>query len=319
MLPEQRIFKRFNILCPVEFIPAKEPSLTFFGIVNNFSCRGFCLETLYLGPEPGETLGFIFKDPENNVLVSYVGTVVWKDKAWKNMFDKFACLMGIELIEKDVDTRLKMPEILSAAGNIHVDSLFVERTAELSSGEKEITDAILNDSREEDFISGLPEKGLGKTVDDDSAVNKLFNIENSPSSSFQSDSTVGDIPGSGENIEETEQGKSVYEKPSDISTRGFVRKQFRQETHHARHKRMFKRRKQKNKTSRHVLIIIAISLILFFALPAELKNLRNDFNSQLPAPDKLTTGQAPEKNISAPSPDTVQPDELIQDALPYDN
>jgi len=309
MLPDQRIFKRFNILCPVEFIPVKEPSSTFLGIVNNFSCGGFSLETLYLELEPGENLEFKLKHPENNSLVSFVGTVVWKYK-----IDKFACLMGIEFREKNLDARLKMLELILAAGNISVESLFSDGDIESGLGDKEQLAVKLNDFQEEDFRSKLFKREPEDTNISGSRDKKLFKVENTDVSAHKSDSPDNDIVEPVEKTAKTEKEKKVHEKRLDFYSE-FTKKELRQKPDLVSKDTPFKAKNQKNKTSKHILIIIAVSFFLVLTLSVEIKDIRNGFKSQSPIQNKLITGQDLKKNIPLYSTENIQSNEKASQNL----
>lgn len=310
MLTDQRTFERFKILAPMEFIPLKKPTSTFFGIVNNFSCGGFSLETLYLDLEPGENLDFKSKHPENDLLVSFVGTVVWKDK-----IDKFACLMGIEFKEKDIDIRLKILELISVAGNISIDSLFSDRDIESELGDKEQLAAKLNDSQEEDFRSELFERNPEGTNISGSEDKKLFKVENTTVSAHKFDSPDDDIVESVENTAEAEKEKTVHEKRMDFY-REFTKKELRRKPDLASKNTPFKAKNQKNKTSKHILLIIAVSVFLVLTLSVEMEDIRNGFKSQSLIQNKLITSQDLKKNIPLYSTENIQPSEKAIQNLP---
>ncbi len=309
MLTDRRVFKRFEILAPIEFIPLKELTSTFFGIANNFSCGGFSLETLYLELEPGENLDFKLKHPKNDLLVSFVGTVVWKYK-----IDQFACLVGIEFREKDIDARLKMLELISAAGNISVESLFSDRGIESELGDKEQLAAKLNDSQEEDFGSELFEKNPEDTNISGPEDKKLFKIENTTVSAHKSDSPDNDIVESTENTAETE--KTVHEKTLDLSSREFTKKEFRQKPDIVNKDTPFKAKNQKHKTWKYVFIIIAVLVFLVLVLSVDMKDIRNDFKNQSPIQNKSITSQDLKKNIPLYSTENIWSNEKDSENLP---
>ncbi len=117
MMPNRRTFQRFNIITVLEFKLLTAIAVTFAGITRNFSYEGFCLETQCVTFEPGDSLEVSLSHPHSDLTVSIPAYVVWKSNA-----DKFACLMGIKLREMELDTKLRMLEIMSAAGDVPVDS-----------------------------------------------------------------------------------------------------------------------------------------------------------------------------------------------------
>ena len=120
MIPDRRAYQRFDITTVLEFKLLTEQGGTFVGITKNFSYEGFCLETQCVAFEPGDSLEVRLKHPHADLTVSVPATVVWKRNA-----EKFAYLMGIKLGETELDTRVKMLEIMSAAGEIPVDSFIL--------------------------------------------------------------------------------------------------------------------------------------------------------------------------------------------------
>ena len=125
MISDRRAFKRFDIFTVVEFYPLSELPFTSIGLMKNFSCGGFSLEAQHFDFERDDCLEFKFKHPGKDLYVTSTGQVVWKDRT-----DKFAHLAGIQFKEMDMETRIKMLEIMSAAGDIPVDSFIIEGESE---------------------------------------------------------------------------------------------------------------------------------------------------------------------------------------------
>jgi hypothetical protein len=125
MLPDNRKFQRFDINTVLEFKGADGYGESFIGIARNFSCEGFSLETQCLAFKPGNNLEVTLKHPRKDLTISLKGKVVWKRND-----GKFACVLGIEFIDMDLDIRLSMLEILSITGNIPIDSFVIEKEVE---------------------------------------------------------------------------------------------------------------------------------------------------------------------------------------------
>jgi hypothetical protein len=134
MLPDNRNFQRFDINNVLEFNGAAGSGESFVGITRNFSCEGFSLETQCLKFKPGNNLKLSFKHPRKDLTISLKGKVVWKRND-----GKFACVMGIEFIDMDLDTKLSMLEIMSIAGNIPIDSFVIEKDVEDETEQEETT------------------------------------------------------------------------------------------------------------------------------------------------------------------------------------
>lgn len=116
-MPNRRTFQRFDIITVLEFNLMTAIAGTFAGITKNFSYEGFCVETQCVSFEQGDSMEVRLRHPHSDLTVSLPAYVVWKRTA-----DKFAYLMGIKLKETELDTRLRMLEIMSAAGDLPVDS-----------------------------------------------------------------------------------------------------------------------------------------------------------------------------------------------------
>ncbi|MEW6602323.1 MAG: PilZ domain-containing protein [Nitrospirota bacterium] len=116
-MPNRRAFQRFDIFTVLEFRLLTAAAGTFAGITRNFSYEGLCLETQCVSFEMGDSLELMLKHPHSEAAVNVPAYVVWKKTA-----DKFASLMGLKLVATELDTRLRMLEIMSAAGEVPVDS-----------------------------------------------------------------------------------------------------------------------------------------------------------------------------------------------------
>lgn len=121
MLQNRRTSPRFDIITVLEFKLGSKKYDTYFGITRNFSCEGFSLETQCTDFELGDSLEVRLKHPHHDLIVAVPGHVVWKRNA-----GKFATVMGIRLEETDLENRLRMLETMSAAGDIPVDSFFID-------------------------------------------------------------------------------------------------------------------------------------------------------------------------------------------------
>lgn len=133
-MPNRRTFQRFDIITVLEFNLMTAIAGTFAGITRNFSYEGFCVETQCVSFEQGDSMEIRLRHPHSDLTVSLPAYVVWKRTA-----DKFAYLMGIKLKETELDTRLKMLEIMSAAGDLPVDSFLSEGSDEGIEHEKTAT------------------------------------------------------------------------------------------------------------------------------------------------------------------------------------
>jgi len=126
MPDNRRTFKKFNIISVVEYKLLTENNDTYFGMMTNFSNGGFCLETQHSHLEPEDNLKLKFKHPESDLSVTCKGHVVWKE-----IIDNFKCLMGIQFEEMDIDNRINMLHIMSASGDIPIDTLLFDGDIEI--------------------------------------------------------------------------------------------------------------------------------------------------------------------------------------------
>jgi hypothetical protein len=127
----RRTFQRFDIFTVLEFKLLTANAETFTGITRNFSYEGFCVETQCVAFEPGDSLEVKLRHPNSDLTISVPADVVWKRNA-----DKFAYLMGIKFRETELDTKLRMLEIMSAAGDVPVDSFLSDRSDDDVSGNR---------------------------------------------------------------------------------------------------------------------------------------------------------------------------------------
>lgn len=114
---DNRKFHRFDNSIFVEFRPSRKTGEYFSGVARNFSCAGFSFESQNYDLEPGEVLAFRIKHPRSDLSATVLGEILW------NMKSESVCITGIKLKERDEATHSKMLEIISAAGNIYIDSL----------------------------------------------------------------------------------------------------------------------------------------------------------------------------------------------------
>lgn len=121
MSRNRRTSPRHDIITVLEFKLGSKTYDTYFGISRNFSCEGLSLETQCTDFESGDSLEVRLKHPDQALTISVPGHVAWKRNA-----GKFATVMGIRLEEMDIENRVSMLEALSAAGDIPVDSFFID-------------------------------------------------------------------------------------------------------------------------------------------------------------------------------------------------
>ncbi len=128
MLSDQRTFKRFDVYAVGEFNSPGKPSESFLGITRNFSCGGLSFESQNFNPGPGDTIELKFRDPDQDVMVSSTGEIVWKRNS-----SKFDCVTGIRFKDTTDFTESKLLKIMSANGKIPVDDFLPDPWTE---GEK---------------------------------------------------------------------------------------------------------------------------------------------------------------------------------------
>jgi len=111
MSHEKRESKRLDVFHVIE-IKSYSPLI---GLIRNFSYQGFTFELDSIDFEQKENIEFKLKYPQNNLIVSFFGDVVW-EKRDANTFSA-----GIKLGELDKESKEKLIEILCAIGEIPVD------------------------------------------------------------------------------------------------------------------------------------------------------------------------------------------------------
>ena len=111
MSHEKREFKRLDIFHVIE-IKSYSPIL---GLIRNFSYQGFTIELDSIDFEQKENIEFKLKYPKGNLIVSFLGDVVW-EKRDANTFSA-----GIKISEPDKESKEKLIEILCAIGEVPID------------------------------------------------------------------------------------------------------------------------------------------------------------------------------------------------------
>lgn len=162
-IANRRAFRRFDIIAVLEFKLMTALAGTFAGITNNFSYEGFCVETQCATFEPGDNLELSLSHPHSDLTVSVPASVVWKKTA-----DKFACLMGLKLKETELDKRLRMLEIMSAAGDVPVDSFLSDGSDEGTGDEETPSTAPYSDPLKKDIAVPEPEGTQEEDIEDES-------------------------------------------------------------------------------------------------------------------------------------------------------
>ena len=113
MPSDKRSFKRFNLFIVVEFKPQGGKAESFWGITRNFSDEGFSFESQEFSSENGGLLECTFKQPDNQMSVSILGKIAWKEES-----DKFQCLTGVKFQDLNEERKDKLLAIMSAAGEL---------------------------------------------------------------------------------------------------------------------------------------------------------------------------------------------------------
>ena len=126
----RRKFNRFDSSLFIEFRPLKAVSSYFLGLTKNISCDGFSFRFQNVALEPGQRLQFKLRHPRNNMMLSFLGDVIWQEQ--KDI--KYSA--GVKFYDiKKKDKKLIL-KVISDSCNIPVDSLLESNDAgELLSNE----------------------------------------------------------------------------------------------------------------------------------------------------------------------------------------
>lgn len=282
MQTERRTSQRFNIILIIELILSKGLEQTFFGITNNFSYNGLCMETQCSDFEPGEDLEIRLKHPHSDLTVPVTGKVAWKNKA-----DKFAFMTGIKLDEIDMDTRESMLEVMSSAGNVPVNFFLPEQTPDdnpETDGEEEIYDKQIAgqeeeltmkpsmDPEEEDFFTDASEE-LAENEDP-----LLVEQEYAGPAAALDTSMEDDKPGHVDATQEELPMPAIHDPEKD--TLDNAGRFSTADTFHYK-KEIWGRNKWI-----FLLITVVAAAIVIYALPSMFK----DYDAEIPAPASEKTG-----------------------------
>jgi cell division septation protein DedD len=87
------------------------------GMTNNISCEGLSFTFQNFALEPGQRLQFKLKQPRTNVMISFLGDIIWQEQ--KDI--KYAA--GVKLYDVNKKNKKVMLKVISDSCNIPVNSL----------------------------------------------------------------------------------------------------------------------------------------------------------------------------------------------------
>ena len=117
LLTRRRKFNRFDGSLFIEFRPLKEVSSYFLGLTKNISCEGFSFTFQNVALEPGQRLQFKLKHPRSNLMLSFLGDVIWHEQ--KDI--KYSA--GVKFCDVKKKNKKLILKLISDSCNIPVDSL----------------------------------------------------------------------------------------------------------------------------------------------------------------------------------------------------
>ncbi len=281
MLLKKRKFERFDIYLVTEFRPLKRLADPFIGITRNFSCGGLSFESQTFGLQPGENVQFKLRHPKTNLSVSNVGEIVWKKKT-----DKFDCLTGIKFKETDEATKSRMLEIMSAAGNIPLDSFLYGDSDERAMRNKNEERAA---AKPADVIKKLAPEPIKK-------INEVIDVPATPDK-FKTEDTL-----------DNKTSDTDIKVPGDKGSR----KQIIRDIHNELLEMERARRKR-------IRVYIPVTVIAAFVLTLALYSLNKepltDFNKPVPDVPKSVSSQPIEKK-PAENTGIVQANKILKETVP---
>jgi hypothetical protein len=117
LLNRRRKFNRFDSSLFIEFRPLKGVASYLLGMTNNISCEGLSFTFQNFALEPGQRLQFKLKQPRTNVMISFLGDIIWQEQ--KDI--KYAA--GVKLYDVNKKNKKVMLKVISDSCNIPVNSL----------------------------------------------------------------------------------------------------------------------------------------------------------------------------------------------------
>lgn len=158
LLNSRRKFKRFDSSLFVEVRPLEGVASYFLGLTRDISCEGLSFTFQNFAIEPGQRLQFKLKQPRTNVMISFLGDVIWQ----KQNDIKYSA--GVKFYDVKKKNKKILLKVISDCCNIPVNSLLNNKdTGELLNYKRVAhagsTSDIINNN---ELISGIPNRNSGK-------------------------------------------------------------------------------------------------------------------------------------------------------------
>lgn len=117
MLNSRRKFNRIDTNLFIEGRPLKGVASYFLGLTRNISSEGFSFTFQNFALEPGQRLQFKLRQPRTNIIISFLGEVIWQ----KQKDIKYSA--GVKFCDSNKKNKKILLKIISDSCNIPVNSL----------------------------------------------------------------------------------------------------------------------------------------------------------------------------------------------------
>ena len=306
MLPDRRIFQRFEIILALEIKRPDEEGTYYYGITKNFSYDGFCIETQCLAFEQGENLEVKVKHPHNDVTVTMLGEVSWKKKS-----DKFACSMGIKLSELDLENKMRILEIMSASGGIPVDSFLVEEVEhEKEEEEREGQNIELHTEQEDVFMPEIVSSDVEHREFEDQEENDIYRTEKIVAEEQEPERPAADESSLQGHPESGETGYAGDDEKAESHINEHEVNALQKELDEAGDDNAAAEEKRRDKKRIYIVIVIVIAAALSYAVPLLFKQFNNGSKSPATVSQKSAGQQEKKDDLIIPSIDKDRANEF---------
>jgi hypothetical protein len=116
-LKKRRKYNRFESSLFIQFKPLQDAASYFLGLTRNLSYEGFSFAFQNTALEPGQRLQFKLKHPQSNMMISFLGDIIWQEQKNVNY------LAGVRFCDFNKQNKEIMLKIISDSCSIPLPSL----------------------------------------------------------------------------------------------------------------------------------------------------------------------------------------------------